>query len=363
MAWYVLFNNGINYATWGNEVLDWLITSALNEANLKSTENYMELMWYQAQVALNPDQKFSGVAALLELDQISEGSVLPEMDATKLNDKGFGIKSFGNKISATRLMTKWLLANKRLVGADSSAIQNLDRFYDVTKWLITSAKDTLELEMVRVWTDWLNPISTANWPGSATPNGKPLFSQTHPARNSSLSFANALPTNVPLTPANLQLALNLLKATLMENGQYYRGNKKPYKLFVSRIGEVAARAILNAVWQLVVYSGVGVNANQANTFMFQGNLVEIKCLDWLGQRDKNGNLIGTNDYWFLTNPDLLNEGKEFKVIKLTDPEMSTYMANDTKNQVVDLTFDFAADHYAAECGIFGSKGDNTASNA
>jgi hypothetical protein len=43
--------------------------------------------------------------------------------------------------------------------------------------------------------------------------------------------------------------------------------------------------------------------------------------------------------------------------------MSTYVVNDTKNRVMDLTFDFAVDHYFAEAWIFWSKGDWSPSNA
>lgn len=363
MSNYVLFNNGITFATWGNQTLDGLITTAIDESNLQWTEDYMKIMWFQAQQALNPQQVFSGRAGLRELDQISEGSVFPEMDVTKLDDKWFQIKLFGNKISATKLMTNWFKQNQRLKGADSSVIQNLDNFFGITKDLIRSAQDSLELEMVKVWTEGLNPISTAFWPWSGTPKLKPLFSQSHTAVNWTQLFANVAPFNIALTGANLQAALNLMKITLLENGRFHRRNNATYKLFVSRVNEVVARGILNDLWQLVQYSGTGTNANQANTFRFKGNMVEIVCLDWLWQRDKNGNMIGTNDYWFLTNPDILDETGYFKNIKLQDPEMSTYIANDTKNQIVDLSFDFACDHYGAEIAIFGSKGDGSASNA
>jgi hypothetical protein len=77
-------------------------------------------------------------------------------------------------------------------------------------------------------------------------------------------------------------------------------------------------------------------------------MVEIVELDWLGQRDKFGNPLGSDDYWFVANPSYERQTNAFKIIKLQEPTMSTYVVNDTKNRVMDLTFDFAVDHYFAE---------------
>jgi hypothetical protein len=54
MSNYVLFNNGITYATGGPQVLNGLITEAINESDLQSTENNVEQMLMTPTVALNP---------------------------------------------------------------------------------------------------------------------------------------------------------------------------------------------------------------------------------------------------------------------------------------------------------------------
>ena len=45
------------------------------------------------------------------------------------------------------------------------------------------------------------------------------------------------------------------------------------------------------------------------------------------------------------------------MIKLYEPLVQNYKSDDTDTQVVDIRIGYAVDHYGAECGVFGSKGD------
>lgn len=77
----------------------------------------------------------------------------------------------------------------------------------------------------------------------------------------------------------------------------------------------------------------------------------------LGDYDKHGNQIGTANMWFLRNPLYCQRTKCFKMIKLYEPLVQNYKSDDTDTQVVDIRIGYAVDHYGAECGVFGSKGD------
>ena len=180
---------------------------------------------------------------------------------------------------------------------------------------------------------------------------------THPVRNSTLTFPNVAPLNDALTPASLQVAIEILKTKVLnENGYRVMTPRGAFKLYVGKNLAVTARQILNTPnSQSGIFSGVGANSNQINQFNFNGNLVEIVELTWLGQRDKFGNLIGTDAYWFLSNPAQLSTVKGFRLIDLYDTTIKNYMNNETDAYIVDARLGFAVDHYGAESGIFGSK--------
>lgn len=161
------------------------------------------------------------------------------------------------------------------------------------------------------------------------------------------------------------MAIDVLKTGVRnENGYKVQGPRGFYKLYVGMDLAVTARQVLNTTGnQVGVYSGINANSNQLNQFSFMGNLVEIVEVPRLGDVDTNGQAIGTEATWFLTNPRYLTTSKGFKTVSLYDPEIKNYLNNDTDGFVIDARLGFAVDHFGAEAGIFGSKGDNTASNA
>lgn len=347
-------------------MINGLITDIINEMNLQDTtykEDKVQMNFFDTR-AISFDQTFTGVAGPTELDVINENGVKPEQDKTKLPNKGFAIVEWGGKIPVTFLMTQWLKTSQSLSGADSSVKREWMQFADNSRYLLEGAQMNITQEMIKLWILGLDPVTTVFGPGSPTPKGKPLFSQTHPVRNGTQTFANVAPTNIVLTNANLQVAIDILKVGVRNENGYYVLAPQVYKLFVSKRNAVTARQILNTAGsQAGIYSGVAANANQKNQFSFNGNMIEIVELTWLGQRDKNGVLLGTDDYWFLSNPPQQQISRGFRIIDLYQPTMKNYINNETDAYVTDIRLGFAVDHYGAESSIFGSKGDNTASNA
>lgn len=366
MAGQVFFNNGINVSSGGNVLLNGLITDIINEADLGL--DYAELktkMDFVDTRASSISEVFTGVDGPTELSMIIENGLKPEKERTKLPDKGYAIVEFGNKITTSYLMRKWLEQSSTLTTASADVKKEWLKIYDDARYLLEGSMMNITQAMIKVWNAGLNPVSALNWPWSPTPKGKPLFSQSHSVRNGTLTFANVAPTNIPFSATNLQVALNILKTQVLnENGYKVQGPRGYYKLYVGMDMAVTARQVLNTAGnQVGVYSGAGNNSQQLNQFSFMGNLVEIVEVPRLGDIDINGQQIGTDETWFLTNPRYLRTSKAFKTISLYDPEIKNYMNNDTDGFVIDARLGFAVDHFGAEAGIFGSKGDNTPSNA
>lgn len=366
MAWQVFFNNGINVSSGGNILLNGLITDIVNEADLGLDYNVLKTkMDFTDTRASSLDEVFTGVDGPTELSKIVENGLKPEKERTKLPDKGYAIVEYGNKITTSYLMRKRLETSSTLTTADPSVKKEWLKIYDDARYLLEGAMMNITQEMTMLWVEGLNPVSAFNGPGSPTPKGKPLFSLTHPVRDGTLTFANVAPTNIAFSATNLQVAIDILKTGVRnENGYKVQGPRGFYKLYVGMDLAVTARQVLNTAGnQVGVYSGINNNANQLNQFSFMGNLVEIVEIPRLGDVDTNGQAIGTEATWFLTNPRYLQTSKGFKTISLYDPEIKNYLNNDTDGFVIDARLGFAVDHFGAEAGIFGSKGDGTPSNA
>lgn len=364
MAWEVFFNNGINVASGGHEALDALVTELVNEQDLQLTyAEYKTALGFVEQKARSKTEKFSARAGVLEMDQIHENSILPEAERTKLPNKGFEIVQYGNKLTTSKLMTKWLKNSNTLEGAPDDIISEFSQMVDSGRDLIEMAMMRITMEMIKVYTQGFS-ITTSFWPWSPTPKGLPLFSKFHTARQGTIIFPNVDPsyTHQPLGIASLQNALDVLKSVVRAENGYRVNGSKCYELVVGTDLAVTARQILNdnmnggQPWN---YSGTGNNANQLNQFSFKGNQVKIVEIPFLGDYDKDNNQLGTDAYWFLRNPELLKKSRALKMISLYDVEVDNYINKDTKTYVIDADMGFGVDHYGAEIAIFGSKGDSS----
>ena len=83
-------------------------------------------------MARSKNEKFSSIAGVVEMDEIHENSVMPEAERTKNPNKGFDIKQYGNKLTTSKLMTKWLKQSNTLEWAKDDIIKEFDKMIDVS---------------------------------------------------------------------------------------------------------------------------------------------------------------------------------------------------------------------------------------
>jgi hypothetical protein len=165
MAGQVFFNNGINVASGGNVLLNGLITDIVNEADLGL--EYAELknqMGFVDTRASSLDERFTGVDGPTELDTIIENGLKPEKERTKLPDKGYEIDEYGNKITTSFLMRKWLETSSTLTTADPSVKKEWMKIYDDGRYLLEGGMMNITQEMVFTWVKGLDPVSATNGP-------------------------------------------------------------------------------------------------------------------------------------------------------------------------------------------------------
>jgi len=191
-----------------------------------------------------------------------------------------------------------------------------------------------------------------------------LFSTAHPYGQGGVAgtFSNVLggsygTADTALSATTLQQMLSIHKAQLrLQNGDRVDSPDK-YTLMVSRVGAVTARSILNTTGnQVGVYSGTGSNAAQLNTFSFNGNIVELVELPYLGSTKQDGTVIGADTYYFLLNKPYASLAGAMRLIKLWDAEVRVYQNDSNGNTFVAMDMGFAIDHYGLESYITGSRG-------
>lgn len=349
--------NTITFSWGASKVFDAYVSEVVEQYKMEEIEDLKQKMWFVNVKALHPDQKFATTYWVKGLDVLGEWETKKELDLNGWEKKGFSIVEYGNKITTTHLFTKWAKSSNNIKGAPESIQAMLYDISNSTKSLMQAWERTYMEEMVKLRVKGFS-ITASAWVGSATPKGKALFTTDHTVSLiTGATQSNKVGTNLALSATNLQTAIDQLKGMKLDNGHRVPQPKKaPYKLFVSPVKAVVARQVLNTPGSMAgIFSGstTNTNANVFNQFNFNGNFVEIVELDILGTYDKNDALIGTDDYWFVTNPRYLDEAKSFKFIEIANYPITakTYMSDDTDNEVADIRMWFAVDHYGAEYGI------------
>jgi hypothetical protein len=363
---YIPFTTTVSYNGGGNELINGSVLKIINEMNLEIA-NFDELMarldFMHVAVSTPTGESFN-IMGGYELDNVPEGSVLPEQIAAKMPAKSFALNIIGGKRTTTYLMSQRFRTAKPNQGADSSVKAERADFNRKVRDLVQGAQRSKLFDMINVLYKGLLPVSAVNGAGSPTPTGKALFSSTHPYRAGTATFSNVLEDNPALTAISLQQAITTLKTQVrLENG-YKVTTPKKYKLIVSPDLAVTARVILNTPGsQSGIYSGTGTNANQLNVFSFQGNMVELVEMPYFGVLDKNNQPVGLDTMRFLTNPEVLTMQQAFRCNYLEGVVVDSYEVQDTKNFVVAVRDTFQCDHYNAQIGIVGSLGDGSATQA
>lgn len=372
-AGWVFFNNGISIQAWGSKLINGLITAITDETDLQMpyVETKDNLMFHE-QMALSEDEKFTGIAWPLETDEISENWVKNEWSRTKLPDKGFEIIEYGEKLTTSYLMYQWIQKAQSLKWASNDIKKQWKTLATDASFLIEGTMMRMTMEMLRVYTKGFGTPTASEWPGSPTPKGNPLFSINHTSRNGALTWRNMGTTgfiNEALTladgKARIQNALAVMRTVMrLENGEQV-ARPKAYDLLVSSDRyEIAGEVLnINNRGKITEFAQEGSNSSKQNVFNFEGARINLVELPKLGDIDKHGNSIGASTNWFLRNPLYVNKTKCFKMIKLYSPFVKNYKNEDTDAQIVDIRIGYAVDHYGAECGVFGSKGDGDSAYA
>lgn len=341
----VQFINGINMTGGGSILLNQLIQDMINQTTLDQDLSDLrdKALLFQTR-AIGENDVFTALSGPVELDPILENGLKTEQTRSKTPNKGYKIKEYGGKLTTSYLMRKWLEKTTDLNGADSSVLQGWADFLNNGKFLFDGGIYNMGIDVINLFYKGFS-ITAQFGPGSATPKGQPMFSATQPVRNGALTFSNILTTpNQALAYASLQDSLDIHKKQLrFDNGYRARLPKGPFELWVSRANAINARKILNTPGSMSdIYSGAyGASSNssngaQRNQFAFDGNDIMIKEFELQGDTDKNNVLIGSDAAWYVANPDNMKVIKGLRLINLYDPEVKTYVNNETDGYICDI---------------------------
>lgn len=345
--------NDITFEGNGSELMDALVSESVDQRNIeRKAGNVRGVIGIVNKIPLNADERFSSVNGVNALPKINENGTYEEMETSVWPKKWFKVESYGGKITSSRIFGRWLAVSKTLQGASDTIRKEFAATASKTKNLLMSAAKRADEEATKLLTKWFT-VSAANWPWSATPKWLSLFNAHHTIYADGLTDFSNLVTGA-LTATTLKAALQLHIAARLENWSRIQQPRTAwYTLLVSPAGEENAREILNNGSK---FSATGTNSNVENIFMFEGFRVKLDILEKLGDYDKDGNQIGTDAMWFVVNKPALVESKAMKMIRLTNADVTSYINNETKQSVIDITEDFTVDHYGAEYFIVGSTG-------
>lgn len=356
----IVLNNGLTFEGKAGTTLDSLILETVDFDNIMPDfKKYSALLGYTETPLLNPSQTFAAKSAPVGMSNVSETGLKKQMDFKFKPKKGVYQQEVGGVFTISYLMTQWIRKVAKLQDAPAEVQAHLIDVAEQTRDLIMSYDIRKAEDLVKVLTAGFS-VTASNGPGSATPKGNPLFyaSQPYGVTGTAISgtFSNtvtgAVYTNVATGTAQLQAALDLIKATKDDNGKFIR-EPNMYKLFVSRTRLVFWKQVLNNGSQ---FSGQGTNAMQENQFLFDGNKIEIVQLDLLGQPDYNGTVIGSADNAFLMNPEYIQQTKALRAYNVYAPKVKTYDNDETDEMSTSFRGIFGMDHYGAELGIVGIVG-------
>ena len=191
--------------------------------------------------------------------------------------------------------------------------------------------------------------------GSASPDGEPLFSNSHIIKSTGATTNDNLVTGA-LTQTKLQEAIGLLRNMKDGMGRTMK-RASSYQLIVAPAGEADARKILNDGSKFAASVGDTETNNSIteNIFAWDGFRVELVVLDTLNQPSADGSTIGSDTMWFVVNREAAKEMEAFKFLSLYNDEMTMYVDDATKVMYFDLDLSFTCDHYQPEV-IVGSLG-------
>lgn len=308
---------------------------------------------YSHDVVEIPDGVYTSMLGTHGMDEIGEFDEFPIANKEQGYEKGYKMKRFGRAVAVSKPLRKWIEASAVSPKLDASTKRELAKLAKDVNLLISSTKITKNELATEVFTKGFS-VTAAYWPGSASPDGQPLFSATHIIKSTGQTQSN-LQTGA-LTQANLTAAIEKLR-----NMRDWVGRKmkraKTYQLIVPTELEATARKLLND-WSnfAAAVSDVSVsNSVTSNIFMWDGFRIELLVLETLNQPKSDGTMVGSATQWFVLNREAAREYEAFKYLTLYTEEMDMWEDKKTKVLFVDVDLSFTCDHYNYEC-IVGSTG-------
>lgn len=345
--------NGLLFEWSWKEVFDAYVVDTIKQNDLlEDHKQYKSLLDFTETSLLHQDQKFSSRLPWAWLKNITETWIKPEREFAFGPKKGLSQREVWEKFSISFLMTKWARTAKNLSGAPMWIEAELVEVTDQAKELVQAYDITYAEEMVKVLTMWFS-VSTAEGPWSACARDwLSLFSASHELKNGT-TFSNlqsgAAYTDIATWQAQLQWALDKLKNMKFDNGKKIRQPKgEPYKLYCSRVKENFWLEVINNGSDK---AGTGNNSAKENTFSFRNNLVQIVPLDLLWDMDADGNVIWTDNMWFVANPMAIRKMKALRCANLYAPRIKTYENDETDVLTTSIRAIVGAWHYDAEFAL------------
>lgn len=366
MANVITLDNTITFEGSGRTTLDGLIIETINRDDIMPDyKQYTSLLNYTEAPLLNPDQTFAAKSAPKSMDNVTETGLKKQANFLFQPKKGVYQQEVGQVFTMSYYYAQWIRQGQNIKNAPSDIQAKLTDVAEQTRDLVLAYDMRRAEELVKVIAKGFS-VTAANWPGSATPKWNPLYYASQPYGDASIgitgTFSNivtgATYTDTATGIAQLQDALDKIKATRDDNGKFIREPKEGYFLYVSRTRMPFWSKVLNvgSNWVNSNFSGQGTNANQNNQFNFQGNTVTLVQLDLLGQPDYTGTAIGSADNAFLMNREYIKQTKALRTYNLYAPKVKNYDNNETDEISTSFRWVFGMDHYGAELGIVWIQG-------
>lgn len=352
-------DNWITFEGSGRELFDSLVTETIKQNELmEDHKQYKSILDYTDTTLLSPDQKFSSRTPNGWLKGITETGVKSQRDFTFWPKKELNQREVGEKFTNSYLFTQWSRTAQTLKGAPDMIQAEFVNSSEQAKDLVIAYDITYAEEMVKVPALWFS-VTASEGPGSACArDGLSLFNASHLLKDGT-TFSNIYSSTIDYSSVAsgqtaLQTMINQLKNMKFDNGKKIKQPKgEPYKLYCSRVRETYWLEVINNGSDK---AGTGSNSAKENTFSFRNNLVQVVVLDLLGDTDSDGNVIGTDNMIFLSNPMGVKKMKALRCANLYSPRIKVWENDETEELNTSIRAIVGASHFDLEFCMVGSQG-------
>lgn len=336
------------------QLFNQLIVSSIDKAKFVDVyEPTKQSLYFTETPVLWPNDEYSSYDPGSGLSKSGEVEKAPELQRRFGNSKGIYQDYFKGKISVTGTFFDWMRTTNKVEGANSDVQAKILDMGKNMKYILQNGQKAKAQQLVKVLT--MGTLGTsANWPGSLTPDGQPLFSANHPIEITGWVQSN-IQTWVFTSDANritaLTGAVNKLRNMRLPNGDFVSttaGSSEPYVLKCSVPEALAWTRALNGRMK---YSGQGANANAVNIFEVADFMVKIEECPLLWTYDADGVMIWDTTKAYLMNPVYLREAEALRAYSIKPLTVVTDEIKDPRSYVAIGEMAFGADHYGAELWI------------